>query len=246
MQSPLETLWASINEMSMEQGAHLMTAMTLTLPFHHSTPTATVWRFLITKEIETSSSISFTATRSYHSADCDTDHALVSSKVRRQSRTLHHSKTKGHPRINTAQMSVPLKVEVYVSSLNETVQGLPDCDATVKWNAMKDAIYSTAMSSFDKKEHLSQDWFNSHLPRMEPVIKAKHVAFLNPYEHTLAALRKARSTTQRIARQCANDYWQQLCNGIRCCAESGNICGMYNGTKKALGPAVKGIAPLKS
>lgn len=140
---------------------------------------------------------------------------MQNSKVRLQSCTLHRSTTKGCPLINTAQMSVPLKVEVYVSSLDKAVQGLPDHDAIVKWNAMKNAIYNTAMSSFGKKERPSQDWFNSHLPRMELVIKAKHVAFLKhkkrPYEHTLAALRKARGTTQRIVRQCANDSWQQLC-----------------------------------
>ncbi len=46
--SLLETLWASINETSMKQGAHLMTPMTyLTLLFNHSTPTATVKSFLL-------------------------------------------------------------------------------------------------------------------------------------------------------------------------------------------------------
>ncbi len=46
--SLLETLWASINETSMKQGAHLMTPMTyLTLLFNHSTPTATIKSFLL-------------------------------------------------------------------------------------------------------------------------------------------------------------------------------------------------------
>lgn len=49
--SLLETLWASINETSMKEGAHLMTPMTYltllftTYPFHHFTPTATVKSF---------------------------------------------------------------------------------------------------------------------------------------------------------------------------------------------------------
>ncbi len=46
--SLLETLWASINETSMKQGAHLMTPMTyLTLLFNHSTQTATIKSFLL-------------------------------------------------------------------------------------------------------------------------------------------------------------------------------------------------------
>ena len=174
-------------------------------------------------------------TRSYHSADCDTDHALVSSKVHLQPRTPNRSKPKGRPRINTAQMSVPLKVEEYASTLDQALEDLPEHDATAKWNAMKDTIYSTAMSTFGKKKRPSQDWFNAHLPRMEPAIEAKRVAFLAhkrcPKEQTLAALRSAQSTTQRIARQCANDYWQQLCKEIQRSAESGNVRGMYNGIK---------------
>ncbi len=39
--------------------------------------------------------------RSYHSADCDTDHFLVASKVRITSKKHHHAKKKGLSRINT-------------------------------------------------------------------------------------------------------------------------------------------------
>ena len=103
------------------------------------------------------------------------------------------------------------------------------------------------MSSFGKKERPSQDWFKAHLPRMKPAIEAKREAFLahkkNPNEQTLTVLRRARNTTQSIARQCANDHWQQLCEEIQSCAEAGNIRGTYNGIKKALGPTVKRIAP---
>ena len=190
------------------------------------------------------------STRTYHSADCDSDHALVSSRVRLQPKTLHHSKPKGHLRINTAQMSVPSKVKEYVSALDKALQDLPEHDATAKWNAMKGAIYKTAMSTFGKKERPSQDWFNTHITKMEPLIEEKRKAFIAykkcPNERTHIALKTARSSTQRIARQCANEYWQQLCEGIQRSAETGNIKGMYSGIKKALGPTVKGVAPLKS
>ena len=110
------------------------------------------------------------STRTYHSADCDSDHALVSSRVRLQPKTLHRSKPKGHPRINTAQMSVPSKVQEYESALDKALQDLPEHDATAKWNAMKGAIYKTARSTFGKKERPSQDWFNTHITKMEPLI----------------------------------------------------------------------------
>lgn len=189
-------------------------------------------------------------TRSYHSADCDTDHTLVCSKVRLQPRRLHRSKPKGRPRINTAQMSLPHKVEEYVSTLEQALQDLPTQDATSKWSAIKEATYNTAMSTFGKKVRPSKDWFNACLPRMEPAIEAKREAFLahkrHPSPSTLTTLRSARSTTQRLARQCANEYWQHLCEDIHHSAVCGNTRSMYNGIKKALGPLVKGIAPLKS
>ena len=42
-------------------------------------------------------------TRSYHSAECDTDHILVSAKVNLIPCKLHHAKTKGRPRINACR-----------------------------------------------------------------------------------------------------------------------------------------------
>ena len=121
---------------------------------------------------------------------------------------------------------------------------------TTKWDEMKEAISETAMDTFGRNTHLSQDWFNAHITEMEPVIEAKRKALIaykdSPGEQTLSALRTARADTQRIARRCANAYWIQLSKDIQHCADTGNAHGMYNGIKKALGPPVKGIAPLKS
>ena len=189
-------------------------------------------------------------TRSFHSADCNTDHALVCSKVRLQPRRLHRSRSTGHPRINTAQMSSQIKVEEYRTSLSEVLQDPPDQDATTRWQTVRDAIYNTAMATFGKVKRSNTDWFNAHLAEMEPLIEAKRKAFLahkkEPCPRTLSALKKARSSTQRAARQCANAYWQNLCEGIQRSAETGNARGMYDGIKKALGPTKKGVAPLKS
>ena len=46
-------------------------------------------------------------TRSYQSADCDTDHSLVCSKLRLLPKKIHHTKQKGRPRINTTRASNP-------------------------------------------------------------------------------------------------------------------------------------------
>ena len=193
---------------------------------------------------------SVTISRSFHSADCNTDHALVCSKVRLQPRRFHRSKPSCHPRINTARMSSHTKVEEYATSLKEALQDPPEQDATTRWHELRDAIYNTAMATFGKVQRASKDWFNAHLTEMEPLIEAKRKAFLkykkDPCTQTLSALKRARSDAQRAARQCANAYWQSLCERIQRSAQSGNMKGVYDGIREALGPSKKGVAPLKS
>ena len=46
-------------------------------------------------------------TRSYHSADCYTDHSLVCCKIRLQPKRFHCTKKQGKPRIDVSKMSQP-------------------------------------------------------------------------------------------------------------------------------------------
>ena len=190
------------------------------------------------------------ATRSYHSADCDTDHAIVCSKVRLSPRKLHRSKPTGRTRINVARTADPQRREQFVASLEQTLQDLQDQDATPRWNTVSNTIYNAAITEFGKRERPNQDWFNANLHVMVPVIETKREALLaykhNPCEKTLSALRSARSIAQRTARGCANDYWLKLCERIQNSADCGNVSGMYDGIKKAVGPTVRKMAPLKS
>ena len=78
---------------------------------------------------------------------------------------------------------------------------------------------------------------------MTPVIEAKRddlTAYkANPSEQNLQILRAARSKVQQCARQCANDYWLQLCSQIQIAADTSNIKVMYDNAKQALGPTQK-------
>ena len=56
------------------------------------------------------------ATRSYHCADCDTDHAMVCSKVRLSPRKLHRSKPTYRTRIDVARTADPQRREQFVAS----------------------------------------------------------------------------------------------------------------------------------
>ncbi len=69
---------------------------------------------ILTRRVELGSIL---LTRSYHSADCDTDHSLVASKVRVALKKLYHSKKNGRPHINTCCASNPEKTQQFVRNL---------------------------------------------------------------------------------------------------------------------------------
>lgn len=189
-------------------------------------------------------------TRSYHSADCDTDHSMVASKVRLQPRRFHRSKQKGRPRINTAMTSLPELRTRFLDTIQEALNNCPTTSTDARWNYIREATYKSAVNTFGKRVRKDPDWFEAGISKLEPAISSKRTALLNhkqdPCPKTLAALRKARSDVQRIARQCANDYWQNLCQDIQLSADCGNIHAMFEGLKKAFGPSKIKTAPLKS
>ena len=189
-------------------------------------------------------------TRSFHSADCDTDHSLVASKVRLLPRGVHRSRQKPRPHINTARTAMPELRERFARAIDETLEDCPADSASTRWNHIREAVFQTALDVFGRRERKSADWFEAGTAELEPAIAAKRAALLahkkDPSTKTLAALRAARSDAQRIARRCANDYWLNLCQDIQLSADVGNVRGMYEGIKKAFGPSAVKTAPLKS
>ena len=189
-------------------------------------------------------------TRSYHSADCDTDHSLVASKIRIRPKKIHHSKQKKKPKINTAKVRIPALRERFVKAVDEALKDCPNDSTTSKWNHIRNAVYDSSFEVFGKKERENDDWFEAGLNEMEPAIEEKRAALLerhrNPSKKAKAALKAAQGNAQRIARKCANDFWQNLCNSIQTSADLGNSRGMYEGMKRALGPGATKTAPLKS
>ena len=130
-------------------------------------------------------------TRSYHSADCDTDHSLIASKVKIRPKKFYHSKHKGQPRINVRKTAYPDKNHV-----------------------LRNTIYSSALLTYGKKERKSTDWLEHYITEMEPVITDRRNALIDykrdSSQKNLQALRAACQKAQQTARRCANDYWLQL------------------------------------
>ena len=89
-------------------------------------------------------------TRSYRSADCDTDHSPMASRIRLLPKKLHHTTKKGKPRINTCCATNPVKTQQFVENLPEA---LADTPIDSKWSDLRDAIYNSAINAYGKREH---------------------------------------------------------------------------------------------
>ena len=111
-------------------------------------------------------------TRGYHSADCDTDHSLVASKVRLQPKRIHGSKQKGRPRINTAKTAPPDMCEKFADSIEEALRDCPTTCTEERWSHIRDVIYNSAMDTFGKREKQNPDWFKAGIAELELAITA--------------------------------------------------------------------------
>ena len=190
-------------------------------------------------------------TRTFHSADCDTDHSLVCCKMRLQPKKIHRSRPEGKPRIDVSKTAYPDKAEEFTRALSELLDvEPPGSSAKDRWDYIRETVHSTAMRVFGRKQTKNNDWFEANSAILTPAIEERRSAHLeykrSPSQRNLQEYRSAKSKVQRLARQCANDYWLQLCQSIQLSADTGNIRGIYDGIKKAMGPTKKITAPLKS
>ncbi|XP_020604539.1 uncharacterized protein LOC110043431 [Orbicella faveolata] len=197
---------------------------------------------------ERTSAASFT--REATTAQTDSDHSLVGSKIRLKPRKIHHAKSKGRPRINTCTTAEPAKAQSFATLQKKFADQPTTEDTDTKWSHLRDAIYDSAMSAFRKKERKNADWFEAHWDEMQPVTEAKRIALLafkqNSCHSTRNALRVAKSKAQQTTCCCANMYWQNLCTKIQTATNCGYAKGMCEGIKTATSPTSVKTAPLKA
>ena len=212
-------------------------------------PRSKLWHQLdlvITKE-ETTKCVRLT--RTYHSADCDTDHSLVACTIQLRPKKIHRAKPPGNPRINVGKTGNKTLVEEFSRKLREALPTISEGSAEEKWSTLQSAIYNVAKASFGTGKNKSQDWFEANTEVLAPILKKKRNALLrdktHPTKSSKQLLKTTRSQARMLARRCANNYWLDLSQEIQSAAETGNIRSMYEGIKKATGPASKKTAPLK-
>ena len=187
-------------------------------------------------------------TCSYHSADCDTDHSLVCCKIRLQPKKC---KETGEPAYWCQQ-------DDSARSYGTVCRGLWGgiwCITVWRychWEVGNAARHHPPYCPGYLWEETSKlhDLYEAKLSKMTPIIETKHAALAeykqSPTGQNLLTLRAARSKVQSIARCYTNEYWTEHSEMIQMAAEMGNIRGMYDGIKKALGPMQSKTAPLKS
>ncbi|CAH1277284.1 CYP3A43, partial [Branchiostoma lanceolatum] len=189
-------------------------------------------------------------TRSYHSADCDTDHSLVASRITIRPKRLHHTKKKGQPRIDVSKTSLPNNNQKLLERLEESLNISQTQDAEHMWESLSKTIHRAAVQTYGKRERKNTDWFEAHISMLEPIIDLKRKALLsykqNPSSQNLQALKAVRHKAQQTSRRCANNYWLLLSERIQFASDSGNIRKMYEGIKQATGKPIKKCAPLKA
>ncbi len=88
--------------------------------------------------------------RTYHSADCDTDHSLVCCKTKLQPKKIHNTKWKGKPRINIMGMQLPDKAEEFIlqfsseTSLRNISTALPSEKTLQSLRSSRSKVQQTA------------------------------------------------------------------------------------------------------
>ena len=109
------------------------------------------------------------STRSLHSTECDTDHALINAKVNLTPRKLNHSKPKGHLRINPSCASHPLNTRELLDALRASLdKGCGKATNTnAKWKQVCSALYQVGLEVLGRKERKKVDWFEANWQEMD-------------------------------------------------------------------------------
>ena len=94
-------------------------------------------------------------TRTYHSANCDTDHSMVTSKVRLQPKQIHRSKTKWRHRLNTTNTSISELCNRFTSLITEALNNCPTHSVAGRWDHIREATFTCASETFRREKGLA-------------------------------------------------------------------------------------------
>ncbi|KAI8511742.1 hypothetical protein Bbelb_108420 [Branchiostoma belcheri] len=194
-------------------------------------------------------------TASMHSADCDTDHALIRCKVCVSKPMRLKNKTpqpRRIPKMATHNMSDPGLLEVFNDRLQEALN-TPTADSTTscddKWSKLRTTLQQVGKDTFGLTTRKKPDWFLENLDKIGPALDEKRnsrLTYVNaPNPQNKAAMKSARSRAQCVLREAQRVFWDSVCANVQRCDDRGDIAGVHAALKSALGPSPRLTAPLK-
>ena len=195
------------------------------------------------------------STRAYHSADGDTDHALVISRVQLSGRKRKPVRvyTKPAKKVDVSGVKNPLRVLAFSQHFKAEREGAvrgADGSPDEVWASLKNTIHDSSVLAYGLKTSMRHDWMGASADKLVPLLEEKRQARLSFLKNRSATneerLRASRANVQREARKCANQYWTDLCVDVQLAANRGDASAMYAKIKQATGPTLSKCAPLKS
>ncbi|XP_033118973.1 craniofacial development protein 2-like [Anneissia japonica] len=107
-------------------------------------------------------------TRSFHSADCDTDHAPLCSIVKLKPKKVHRSKQPGKARINTSNTINKDKQHKFQSEFQKNLLNSRHTD-NLKWQNISKVIHSAAIQTFGIQIPKTKDWYVDSATVLNPL-----------------------------------------------------------------------------
>ena len=186
--------------------------------------------------------------RSMHSTDCNTDHALVRCKLRMQPKKFHQAHPRPSPAVDTTATRDFMRVTKFQELLTDQFSSSPTPNTPgPAWSRLKSTVTDCALTAFGRRTRTQPDWFRDSADILLPALEAKRAARTMLHTRSSSSvLRAAKSNVQRLTRTALCRYWSGLSARIQHCADSGDLRGLYNGIKEAIGPTPKKSAPLLS
>lgn len=120
--------------------------------------------------------------------------------VKLQARGICHTKRTDISRISTNKSRNSAKGEAFVAALEKCLPGPQNKNSLERWENLRDAAYTSAMSVFGKQTNKSADWFEANAEDIRPAFEAKRFLVpaykTTPSKQNLLTLREARSKVQ--------------------------------------------------
>ena len=115
-------------------------------------------------------------TRSYKSAECDTDHSLVGCRVIICVKKMYRKKTPCHPRINMSEINDKQKCKKFNNETTKLRLALTSVNEACC--ILRDGIYNAAFTVFGRSVKKNVDWFEENSLTLLPLVNEKRTALL--------------------------------------------------------------------